>query len=79
MELHTLIELAREYADLGDSMMSQLDALVDTNDVQALVDKGELNPNALPWIQRFLEKAAAAEVYGADGLLDLIDDYERGL
>lgn len=69
MELPDLIKICREYADLGDAVGGQLWDIVQSagahpDELQRMVDEGELNANALRPIERFLQKVS---VYGEVG------------
>jgi hypothetical protein len=49
------------------------------DDVMEGRDLEELNPNALKIIRAFFERAARADVDGADGLAEMIEDHQATL
>ena len=70
MQLDDLMELCRQFSNLGWAVQSQL------RDVVAGDDLDEQNPNALKMCASFLREAAAL---GVEGASDVADDIKRHL
>jgi hypothetical protein len=59
MDLENAIEISKEYSKLGWAIQEQLGRVIDiscSEDLEELIDTGLLNPNALIYIDEFLEK-----------------------
>jgi hypothetical protein len=59
MDLANAIEISKEYSKLGWAIQEQLERVIDiscSEDLEELIDTGLLNPNALIYIDEFLEK-----------------------
>lgn len=73
IDLYATLELGKAWSDLGWAVQEQLEAFITEPDIDALVERGELNTNCL---DMFVDYLRTADAFGCDEAQSFIHDIE---
>ncbi len=61
MTLDDVIRISKAWNELGGAIQEQAEAVARSGDLDALIERGQLNPNALRYVARWLDAVGDAD------------------